>query len=228
MSCHFQPYGASCAWDPNLSQQENESFKPYNTGYYSNAHRSYVDGSDSHSNVNRSYGDEANFHSNAYQSFTDDANHQENAHHSFGDGTGSYGYPIFGQDFDGSAQSPYSPYGHSYGYPQPYESYTSPYPEPPTQYAQQYSCSYQDFDSCGGGCCSTEDMPSTGYYMPSYYDYLWPPVMVETVENVEEFTMKRETRPMAGVKTRGPRKRAGGRRGREYYGSYGMGVCGMM
>ena len=52
--------------------------------------------------------------------------------------------------------------------------------------------------------------------------------MVETVENVEEFTMKRETSPMAGSKTRGPRKRAGGRRGREYYGSYGMGGCGMM
>jgi hypothetical protein len=71
-------------------------------------------------------------------------------------------------------------------------------------------------------------MSSTGYYMPSYYDYLWPPVMVETVENVEKFTMKRESRPMAGTKTRGPRKRAGGRRGREYYGSYGMRGCDMM
>lgn len=52
--------------------------------------------------------------------------------------------------------------------------------------------------------------------------------MVETVENVEEFTMKREARPMGRTKTRGPRNRAGGWRGREYYGSYGMGGCGMM
>lgn len=213
MSCHFQPNGGSCACHPNVSQQEYESFEPYNKGYYSSAHQSYGDGSDSHSNVNRSYGD--------------DANYQANAYHSFGDGTGSYGYPSFGQDFDDIAQSPYPSYRHSYGYPQQYEPYASPYPEPPRQYAQQYGCSYQDFDSCGGGCCA-DDMSSTGYYMPSYYDYLWPPVMVETVENVEEFTMKRETRPMAGAKSRGTRKRAGGRRGREYYGSYGMGGCGMM
>jgi hypothetical protein len=71
-------------------------------------------------------------------------------------------------------------------------------------------------------------MFSTGYHMPSYYEYLWPSGIVETVENVEEFTMKRETRPMTEAKIRGPRKRAGGRRGREYYGSYGMGGCGMM
>ncbi|OBT47197.1 hypothetical protein VE00_03464 [Pseudogymnoascus sp. WSF 3629] len=227
MSCHFQPYGGSCAWDPNLPQQAYESFEPYNTGYYPNAHRSYGGGSDSHSNVNRSYGDETNFHSNAYQSFGDDANYQANAYHSFGDGIGSYGYASFGQDFDDIAQSSCPSYGHSYGYPQQYEPYASPYPEPPRQYAQQYGCSYQDFDSCGGGCCA-DDMSSTGYYVPSYYDYLWPPVMVETVENVEEFTTKRETRPMAGAKSRGTRKRGGGRRGREYYGSYGMGGCGMM
>lgn len=73
-----------------------------------------------------------------------------------------------------------------------------------------------------------DDMASTGYYMPSHYENLWPPVMVETVENVEEFTTKRVTRPMAGTKTRGPRKRARGRPGREYYGSYGMGGCDMM
>lgn len=222
MSCHFQPHGASCACDPNLSQQEYESFELYNAGYYSNARRSHGDGSDSHSNINLSYGDETNFHSNAYQSFGDDANYQANAYHSFGNDTGSYGYPSLGHDFDG-----YSSYGHSYGYPQQYEPYESPYPEPPRQYAQQYGCSYQDFDSCGGGYCA-DDMSSTGYYMPSYYDYLWPPVVVETVENVEEFTMKRGTRPTAGARTRGPRKRAGGRRGREYYGSYGMGGCGMM
>ncbi|KFZ22985.1 hypothetical protein V502_02533 [Pseudogymnoascus sp. VKM F-4520 (FW-2644)] len=227
MSCHFQPYGASCACDPNLSQRGYESFDPYNTSYYSNAHRSHGDGSDSHSNIHQFYGDETNFHSNAYQSFGNDANYQTNAYHSFGDGAGTYEHPSFGQDFDGSAQSPYSSYGHSYGYPQQYEPYASPYPTPPGQYAEQYSCGYQDFDSCGGGCCR-DDMPSTGYYMPGYYEYLWPPVMVETVENVEEFTMKRETRPMARSKTRGPRKRAGGRRGREYYGSYGMGGCGMM
>lgn len=71
-------------------------------------------------------------------------------------------------------------------------------------------------------------MSSAGYYMPSYYEYLWPSVMVETVENVEEYTMKREARPMTEAKIRGPRKRVGGRRGREYYGSYGMGGCGMM
>ncbi|KFY06567.1 hypothetical protein V492_07960 [Pseudogymnoascus sp. VKM F-4246] len=108
-----------------------------------------------------------------------------------------------------------------------YEPYESPYPVPPAQYAQQYRCSNQDFDDCGGGCC-TEGMSSTGYYMPSYYDYLWPPVMVETVENVEEFTMKRDTRPMTGAKTRGSRDSGGRRRGREYYGSYGMGGCAMM
>lgn len=136
------------------------------------------------------------------------------------------GSPGFDQGFDGSAQSPYSSYGHYYGYPQQYEPYASPYPAPPAQYAQPYSCNYQDFDDCASGFC-TDDMSSAGYYMPSYYEDLWPSVMVETVENME-FTMNRETRPMAGVKTRRPRKRAGGRRGREYYGSYGMGGCGMI
>lgn len=201
MSCHFQSYGASCACDPNLSQ-EYGSFDPNNTGCYSNAHQAYGGGLDSHSNVHHSYGEDINCHSNAYQSFSDGTNYHANACHSFGDGTSSYGHPSFGQDF---AQSPYSPYGYPYAYPQ----------------------RFQDFDSCGGGCC-TDDMASTDYYMPGYYEYLWPPVMVETVENVEEFTTKREFRPMAGTKTRGPRKRAGGRRGRGYYGSYGMGGCSMM
>ncbi|OBT63749.1 hypothetical protein VE03_06958 [Pseudogymnoascus sp. 23342-1-I1] len=199
MSCQFQHYGPSCGCDPNLSQHGYEGFEPFHTVYSSNVHQSY--------------GDDANYHPNAY--------------HFFGDGASSYGYPSFGQDFDCSAQSPYSSHGHSYGYPQQHEPYASPYPASPGQYAQQYSCSYQDFDSFGDGCY-TNDMSSTGYYLPSYYEYLWPPVMVETVENVEEFTMKRETRPMTGAKTRGPRKRSGGRRGREYYGSYGMGGCDMM
>ncbi|KFY37500.1 hypothetical protein V495_07150 [Pseudogymnoascus sp. VKM F-4514 (FW-929)] len=223
MSCHFQPYGASCACDPD-SPKEYESFGPYHTSYYSNAHRSHGDGSDSHWNVRQSYGDSADYHSNAYQSFADDANYHSDMYHSFDHGTG---LPSFGQRFDGSAQFPCSSYGTYCEYPQQYEPYPSPYPAPPAQHAQPYNCTYQDFDGYAGGFC-TDDMSSDGYYMPSYYEYLWPSVMIETVENVEEFTMKRETRPMAEVKIRGPRKRAGGRRGREYYGSYGMGGCGMM
>ncbi|KFY34161.1 hypothetical protein V494_07016 [Pseudogymnoascus sp. VKM F-4513 (FW-928)] len=227
MSCHSQPYGASCSCDPNLSQPGYESFQPYNTGYYSNVYRSSDGSSDSHSNLYQSYGVDTDCHSNAYQSFGNNANYQENAYDLFDDDTGSHGYPSFGQRFDGAARPAYSSYGHSYAYSRQYEPYESPYPVPPAQYAQQYRCSNQDFDDCGGGCC-TEGMSSTGYYMPSYYDYLWPPVMVETVENVEEFTMKRDTRPMTGAKTRGSRDSGGRRRGREYYGSYGMGGCAMM
>lgn len=215
MPCHFQLYGASCVCDPNPPQHVYEGFEPSHANYYSNAHQFYGHGFGSQSNAHQSYGDDVNYHSNAYQSFSDDTNYHSNAYHSFGDGTSSYGYPSFGQDFDRSAQSPYSSYGHSSEYPQQYEPYASPYPPPPGQYAQQFSCSYQDLDSCGNGFCM-DDMSSTGYYMPNCYEYLFPPVMVETVENVEEFTMKREARPMGRTKTRGPRNRAGGWRGREY------------
>src|SRR5690606_1419239 len=107
-------------------QQEYEGFEPFHTGYYTNAHRSYGDSPDSDSNVHQCDGDDGNYNPNAYQSFSEDANYQANVYNSFGNDTGSYGYPSFGQDFDGSAQPPFSPYGHSYGYPQHYEPYASP------------------------------------------------------------------------------------------------------